>query len=243
MKNNKKLLLLQVREGETAQNEYDSILLFGDISADMIEVVHIKTHELHSLDMLDYSAVIVGGGPLDVSTLLSQKSPHQLSVEHTLKKYIQQIYENDIPFLGLCYGLGILVDTLGGTVSRDYGEAVGPVELSLTTSGQKDELFAGCDGTDALVGHHEGVATLPVGAVLLAHSPDCPVQAMRIKNNIYGTQFHPELDAYGLAVRLDAYRHHGYFSPEEYDDIVNMAKNADLSRSHLVLHRFCKKYC
>ena len=52
----------------------------------------------------------------------------------------------------------------------------------------------------AFLGHKEAVSRLPDGAVLLASSATCPVQAFRIGANVYATQFHPELD-------VDGHRH------------------------------------
>ena len=236
----KKLLILHARDGELARDEYDAIMRFGDLIPDQIQDHEVNFEDFHDLDMRDFAGVIVGGGPYDVSKPQANKTDRQKYIEQTLKKHINTIYENDIPYMGLCYGLGVLVDVLGGKVSSGFGEAVMPIKLRLTADGEKDQLFAGCNGAEAIVGHHEGVETLPETALLLASSSTCPVQAIRVKNNIYGTQFHPELDVYGLSQRLDAYKHHGYFSPEEYDDIMAMAKQADYNRVNKIIYKFCK---
>ena len=236
----KKLLILHARDGELARNDYDAIMRFGGLNPEQIQDHEMNFEDFHELDMRDFAGVIVGGGPYDVSKPEKNKPEKQKYIEQTLKKHINTIYENDIPYLGLCYGLGLLVEVLGGKVSPGYGEAVMPIKLHLTDAGEADQMFLGCNGAEAIVGHHEGVETLPDGAVLLASSSTCPVQAIRIKKNIYGTQFHPELDVYGLSKRLDAYKHHGYFSPEEYDEIMAMAKAANFSRANNIIHRFCK---
>ena len=51
---------------------------------------------------------------------------------------------------------------------------------------------------EAFVGHKEAVRDLPAHAVRLASSPACPVQAFRVGQHVYATQFHPELDIDGL---------------------------------------------
>lgn len=236
----KKLLILHARDGELAKDDYDAILRFGNMVPQNVQSHEINFEDFHDLDVREFAGVIVGGGPYDVSKPEQNKPERQKYIEATLKKHINIIYENDIPYLGLCYGLGVLVEALGGKVSADFNEAVMPVELHLTSEGQSDILFIGCEGAEAIVGHHEGVETLPTDAVLLASSDTCPVEAIRIKHNIYGTQFHPELDVYGLSRRLDAYKHHGYFSPEEIDDIMDMAKATNFSRANNIIHRFCK---
>ena len=61
---------------------------------------------------------------------------------------------------------------------------------------------------------------LPPDAVLLASSPTCPVQMFRVRENLYATQFHPELDLPGIITRIGVYRDYGYFQPKEHDDVV-----------------------
>lgn len=236
----KKLLILHARETQLAINEYNAIMQFGGLLPENIRTIEMNFEDFDTLDMRDFAGVIVGGGPFDVSKPEVNKSARQKYIETTLNKHIQAIYDNDIPYLGLCYGLGVLVWALGGKVSPDFKEDVMPIEIKLTASGSDDPIFKDCDGAEAIVGHHEGVETLPQNAVLLASSDTCPVEAIRLKNNIYATQFHPELDLYGLDQRLQAYKHHGYFSPEEYDDIIATAKAADFSRANNIIHKFCQ---
>jgi GMP synthase (glutamine-hydrolysing) len=45
------------------------------------------------------------------------------------------------------------------------------------------------------------------------------VQAFRVGQNVYATQFHPELDVPGLQTRIDVYKHAGYFHPDTADDL------------------------
>ena len=73
---------------------------------------------------------------------------------------------------------------------------------------------------DAFVGHKEACRVLPPSAVLLATSAACPVQMFRVKQNLYATQFHPELDLPGLLTRVRVYQHAGYFPPEELDELI-----------------------
>ena len=73
---------------------------------------------------------------------------------------------------------------------------------------------------EAFLGHKEAVSRLPHGAVLLASSAACPVQAFRLGRNVYATQFHPELDVEALLERIEVYRHHGYFDPAELAEVL-----------------------
>ena len=82
----------------------------------------------------------------------------------------------------------------------------------------------------------------PEGAVLLASSSSCPVQSFRMGRNVYATQFHPELDGDGLALRIETYRHHGYFEPDELDGLLAMARGSTVEHPPRLLSRFVELY-
>src|SRR5690606_39734308 len=89
-----------------------------------------------------------------------------------------------------------------GVVDTSYAEPVSAVEVTVTAEGREDPLLAGApDRFAAYVGHKEALSTLPPGAVLLATAPSCPIQMFRLGENMYATQFHPELDEEALVDR------------------------------------------
>lgn len=115
--------------------------------------------------------------------------------------------------------------------------------LTVTDAGKTDPLCQGLAPTfRAIVGHKESCEVLPKTAINLVSSPDCPIQMFRIKNNLYATQFHPELDMNGLRIRVGVYKHAGYFAPEDAENILSMAETADLSQAPTVLRNFVQKY-
>ncbi len=125
-------------------------------------------------------------------------------IETSVFGLLPQITANDIPYLGCCYGIGVLGHHLGAVVSKErYGEAVGAVDCSLTDEGRADPLLVGVsDVFRAFVGHKEALQELPAGCVHLASSPNCPYQLIRYGQNVYATQFHPELDSDGIEFNL-----------------------------------------
>jgi GMP synthase (glutamine-hydrolysing) len=78
--------------------------------------------------------------------------------------------------------------------------------------------------------------------VLLATGTACPVQAFRLGRRVYATQFHPELDAEQLALRMDVYRHHGYFEAHEYEVLVAAARAAEVTEPPRLLARFVELF-
>jgi len=75
-------------------------------------------------------------------------------------------------------------------------------------------------------------------AVVLATSQSCPVQMLRVRTNLYATQFHPELDGAALGLRLGFYVGHGYFATEELERLRAWALTQDVSPSWAVLRNF-----
>lgn len=141
--------------------------------------------------------------------------------------------------------MGILADVLGGEVSfQQYSEPVGAQTIDLTEHGRTDPLLAGIPRIfRAFVGHKEACQEVPPGAVLLAGSADCPVQMIRVGQHVYATQFHPELDSDGLALRIEVYRHAGYFEPHEAEDLIELGHRESITVPSVILSRFITRYC
>ena len=132
--------------------------------------------------------------------------------------------------MGCCYGMGALGQHLGAEVSkRRYGEKVAAVPCTKTEAGRADPLLVNLpDRFDAFVGHKEALQEIPEGAVHLMSGDGCPYQMIRYGQNVYATQFHPEADADGVAVRIRAYRDKGYFPPEEAEPLIAAVADADV---------------
>jgi GMP synthase (glutamine-hydrolysing) len=139
--------------------------------------------------------------------------------------------------------VGTLGVQQGGVVDRTYAEPVGCVRISLTPAGCADPLAAGMpEHFNAFVGHKEACRVLPPTAVLLATSPQCPVQMFRVKRNVYATQFHPELDVPGIVTRVRVYQHAGYFPPAELEPLVARLSQAVVTEPPRLLANFVARY-
>ena len=64
----------------------------------------------------------------------------------------------------------------------------------------------------------------------------------RIKENLYATQFHPELDAEGLVTRIVIYRHAGYFPPESAEELMANARRFTATEPMNILKNFVARY-
>jgi GMP synthase (glutamine-hydrolysing) len=242
----KRFLILQLRpETDASDAEYASILDKTGLSPERTHRIRLDCETLpEGLDVTGYAGVIVGGGPGCVSDDPAMKSDVDARVEASIMGLMPQITAQDHPFMGCCYGLGILAAHLGGAVSKEkYGEPVGPSTCHVTQEGMQDQLTAGLPATfDAFVGHKEAVQALPDGCVHLLASDPCPFQMIRFGQNVYATQFHPEAEAKDFEERINIYKHHGYFPPEDAQRLIDICHAADVTQPALILRRFAQRY-
>lgn len=237
------LLLASRAEDAAAEDEYAAYLRYGGLEPEELHRVRLEAAPLPDLDLGNYSGVIVGGSPFTSSDPPEHKTPTQHRVERELAGLLDELVARDFPFLGACYGVGTLGTHQGAVIDRTYGEPLGGVEIELTEAGLADPLLEGLPRTfTAFTGHKEACTTLPPHAVLLARSAACPVHMFRIRNNLYATQFHPELDAEGLCTRIDIYRHAGYFPPESAEDLMEKARQFAATEPMKILRNFVARY-
>lgn len=242
----KPFLILQLRpETEASDDEFAAILRTGGLCASETHRIRLDQHSIPTdLRLTDYAGVIVGGGPGCVSDAPAEKSPQEARIEKACLALMPQITQVDHPFMGCCYGIGILAHHLGAEVSKArYGEPVSAVTCAVTPEGRNDPLLHGLPPRfDAFVGHKEAVQHLPDGAVHLLSSVSCPMQMIRYKSNIYATQFHPEADAQSFATRIRIYKNKGYFPPEEARSLTDMVHAANVTVPAEILRRFVTRY-
>lgn len=230
-------------EDDVAQQEYDAVLAGCGLHADELVRVRLEQGPLGTVDLTAWSGVILGGGPFNASDPEEAKSEAQRSAEADLRGLAEQVIAADFPFLGACYGIGVLGGLGGGIVDRTYGEPIGALPVRLTDDGRDDPLFGVLPAEfAAYLGHKEAVSRLPEGAVLLASTATCPVHAFRLGRNVYATQFHPELDAVAICDRIDVYSAHGYYEPHEQESLKAAAREAMVTEPVRLLARFVELY-
>jgi GMP synthase (glutamine-hydrolysing) len=102
------------------------------------------------------------------------------------------ILQSGIPILGICYGLQLMADLLGGGLERGRAREYGPAYIDVV----EDGTFFSHLGhkIDVWMSHGDHVAKVPEGFKVLARTETCPVAAMGdTGKKLYGVQFHPEV--------------------------------------------------
>ena len=126
------------------------------------------------------AGIILSGGPRSVR-------------EPGAPRCDKALLESGVPALGICYGMQLMTDLLGGQVeaapSREYGPAtVSPAE-------PRGTLFEGLPASlEVWASHGDLVAAAPPGFRVAATSANAPVAAMEDgARRLYGVLFHPEV--------------------------------------------------
>lgn len=241
----KPFLILQLRPVDQASdNEFAAFLKYGGLNEDEVYRIRMEKTGIPDLDLDDYSGIIIGGGPSNVSDDIKDKYGYQIRFEKDLNRLFDKVFEEDFPVMGVCYGIGAVSKYRGGIVSKDnYSEQVGAIKVALTESGKHDKLMKGLpDQFFAYGGHKEACQFVPEGATLLASSDNCPVQMIRFRENIYATQFHTELDTEGIHLRIEIYKNHGYFSPEDAEHLKQKTGHYNVVEPEKILAKFVEYY-
>ena len=102
----------------------------------------------------------------------------------------------NIPILGICYGIQIICQTLGGKVQSSSRREFGKAEIKILKKNlllNKME-FSKNNTSQVWMSHGDEVVVLPKGFDKLAITKDNNIASIgNIKKNIYGLQFHPEV--------------------------------------------------
>ncbi len=171
------------------QRQLIAILDFGSQYSELIarriretqvysEVISYRTSAAQ-LAQLAPKGIILSGGP---NSVYDENAP----------QCDPGIWELGIPVLGVCYGMQLMVQQLGGSVERapagEYGKA------ALTIDDPTDLLTNVEQGTTMWMSHGDSVTALPAGFRVLAHTANTPIAAIaHPERKLYGVQFHPEV--------------------------------------------------
>jgi len=236
------LVTLCVRpQRAAARAEYASFRSEAGLDESALQF-HDLTREPLPADAFErWSGFLVGGSPFNVTD--DDKSDVQRRVEADLERVAAAAAASRTAALFTCYGIGIVTRMLGGEVSRRFPEPTGPTPVWLTPAGVNDPVTAAMeDEFVALSAHKEGAGTVPPGGVLLATNLACPVQAYRVGDRLYATQFHPESTPLPFTERMAFYRDGGYFSAEDYDEIAGRVLSTPITEPARMLRSFVRTW-
>ena len=107
----------------------------------------------------------------------------------------REIFELDIPILGICYGAQLIAQQLGGVVARGGRGEYGRTQLQRISGSASQLLHDGIPAQFSVwMSHFDAVSELPSGFIATASTPDAPMAVIENPaKKIWGVQFHPEV--------------------------------------------------
>ena len=130
-------------------------------------------------EKINVKGMILSGGP---SSIYAEDAP----------ECAPEIFNLNIPVLGLCYGHQLIASLFGGKVEpakkREYG-------ISYVVIDSPSSLLEGLERKQKVwMSHEDTIYELPERFEILAHTENCPIAAFKhIEKPIYGLQWHPEV--------------------------------------------------
>ncbi len=123
--------------------------------------------------------LILSGGPSSV-------------YEDNAPRCDQRLFHMGLPVLGICYGMQLACEALGGHVNSVPTREYGPARCRVTNP---TNLFQGIpDELDVWMSHGDQVTTVSAEFTPLAQTASCPIAAVKHRDlPVYGLQFHPEV--------------------------------------------------
>ena len=184
---------LQVNAENNAETNLETVIVldFGSQYSELIarRVRELKVYSevlsynvsIEKLRLLNPKGIILSGGPSSVY----EKGAPEIDPE---------IFNLGIPILGICYGMQIMVLSMGGKVAPVHfgGGEYGRAKLFIDAH---EGLFSGLENSlMTWMSHGDAVNSLPDGFQIVAHTSRTPIAAIAYEaKRLYGVQFHPEV--------------------------------------------------
>ncbi|MGK0290510.1 MAG: GMP synthase (glutamine-hydrolyzing) [bacterium] len=143
--------------------------------------IHPCTISLDKIKAMNPKGIILSGGPCSVT-------------DEDAPLIDPETFGWGIPILGICYGLQLMVQTLGGTVEKALHSEYGRAELTIIEEEPLFSYFGTDSPTTVWMSHGDRVIEIPENFEVIGTSENSPFAAIVNKEkNFFGIQFHPEV--------------------------------------------------
>lgn len=182
---------MQGDKSKDGQVAHETIVIL-DFGSQFTQLIARRTRAAHV-----FSVLLPGDTPLEKVAELRPRGiilsggPASVYAD-TAPQLDRRILDLGVPTLGVCYGLQLLMRSLGGSVEpgvdHEYGKA------TLNRSGDSPLLEGWAASETVWMSHADMVNEMPEGFTVRATTEDCPFAVVEnISRQLYGIQFHPEV--------------------------------------------------
>ena len=175
-----------------ADNRHECIVVL-DFGAQYSQLIARRVRELGVYSqILPFNATpeeILATGP--VKGIIFSGGPASVPQEGSPRPDYR-VFSMGLPIFGICYGLQVMSQMLGGQVECPEHKEYGIANIDIVG---KSPLFEGVSrNSQVWMSHGDRVAVMPEGFTVTAQTPSCPYTAIEDrKRDFYGVQFHPEV--------------------------------------------------
>lgn len=233
-----KLLLLQIRDGEQVrQEELESFAEYCGLALSQIDVLNVfDTPQFPVTAADEYDALLVGGA--------SEANVLQPDIYPFVEQCQQLIFHcanHSKPVFASCFGFQLAVLALGGEILHKEADfEMGTLPISLYPAVEGDPLFGDTpDQFYAVSVHRQYARELPSSCLPLAYTEQC-IHAFRMKDKpFWAFQFHPEVDKRVLVERLTFYKEKYTDGDGHLDQVLSSAQ--ETPESNALMGKFVQR--
>jgi GMP synthase (glutamine-hydrolysing) len=143
--------------------------------------IHPFNISLERIKALKPDGIILSGGPASV-------------YQENAPKVDPELFNLPVPFLGICYGMGIVNLAFGGEAGRAERREYGPANLIIDDNTDLFYGFVNHESARVWMSHGDKMTAFPKSWSVLAHSANSPIAAFADPTRrFFGVQFHPEV--------------------------------------------------
>ena len=162
-------------------------------------VILSSSASLETIQAQRPKGIILSGGPASVTNV-------------GRPEWSRAIMKEEVPILGICYGMQLMAQSMGGRVGLAKYREFGRAELLVQDDSDLFKGLAGKSPFSVWMSHGDRIETLPPGFKSIARTANSPIAAMKSvdrQRRFYGLQFHPEVahTTHGARILKNFVRH------------------------------------
>ena len=168
------------------ESHVHSVILPSSVSLETIQAYRPK-------------GIILSGGPASVTNV-------------GRPEWSRAMMKEAVPILGICYGMQLMAQSMGGRVGRAKHREFGRAKLLVQDGSDLFKGLAEKSPFSVWMSHGDRIETVPSGFKSIARTANSPIAAMKLVNKerrFYGLQFHPEVahTTFGARILKNFVRH------------------------------------